>query len=223
MGSVKRILRFFPIFALFASLVTPLSVANPVAAQESTGSIEISLVDESGTPIGGGCFSVVDSAGSAFPVCDDDGDGIANVVGLNVGEATVEQTSGPDDHEFAAIDTVTIVADEVATLELISTSIPTPTPTEVVSTETATAEPTDEATATEEATETATATEAPTEPSISTPEDTETPDDGGFAIAAEEDEHSLTLDCAHSPGSPTTDFHFAFGHLTADPNGEITV
>jgi uncharacterized repeat protein (TIGR01451 family) len=143
-----------------------LPFAQPVAtAQEDVGSLAISLVDETGAPLGGGCFDVTDAAGTLQTNCDDDGDGTASLDGLAPGTANVAQISGPDGYDLAGAQSAEIAAGAQASVMLSAapSQPPTATPTEEP-TPPVTPEPTEETPA----------------PDVSTPESP----DASFSLAA---------------------------------------
>ena len=76
----------------------PTPTVEPEPTEVPTGDVVVLLQQEDGTPLGGGCFQLVDSNGSNVggEVCDDDGDvpddGRTGFLGVEVGSYAL----GPD-------------------------------------------------------------------------------------------------------------------------------
>lgn len=217
-----RLLRVIGAVVLLLSMFVP-RAAPAAGAQESTGSLSVALLDDSGAPLGGGCFDVSDATDSTQSICDDDGDGTASLSDFPVGDVTVTQTSGPDGYGLAAPGATTISAGTAAAVQLTATALPVETPTSEPGTPAPTEEPTETATA--EPTEIVTpepGTPEPVEPSptvgteivteAATPSSDATPEAASeeISLAAERQRFGVTFSLFTGPG------------LTAPiPNGSV--
>ncbi len=72
----------------------PVTVTLPESGP-TTGTLRVSVVDESDAALGGACVNVTNASGT-FDFCDDDGDGIIDIPDVVFGSQTVSQTSAAD-------------------------------------------------------------------------------------------------------------------------------
>ena len=97
----------------------PTPTVEPEPTEVPTGDVVVLLQQEDGTPLGGGCFQLVDGNGSSVggEVCDDDGDvpddGRTGFLGVEVGSYTLVQTETEDGFEIAADQSVNVVPEGV--------------------------------------------------------------------------------------------------------------
>lgn len=119
-----RFVRAFVVIMLVMIVdVAPAAVAQG-STPEASGSLAIHFVDDFGTPVAGGCFSITDVAGDTHETCDD-GNGIARQGNLPVGNVWINQTVGPNGYSLANPISATVVA-AVETIVSLTTSAEAP-------------------------------------------------------------------------------------------------
>ncbi len=228
-----KLFHFLSLVTIFAALAGPLQAHGFPSVEPATtdGELVITLTDSSANSLGNGCYSVSDSTGAIFAVCDEDGDGSVLVSGLATGIASVTQTSGPADY-LLTTGSATVEAGEIAQVTLVSemmspsvdpTSEPTPVATSTIPVEVAA-----ESTVSE-------STEVPTPSVASSPTSvdplpelvtatataTELGVDRAFGIA--EVDHSIGITCSYLPETNTTDYTIIVSEISTPPVPTLTV
>ncbi|HET9660204.1 MAG TPA: SpaA isopeptide-forming pilin-related protein, partial [Thermomicrobiales bacterium] len=109
-------------------------------AAPSTFTVNITTVDQNGTPLPGACYDM----GDAGQACDDDGDGVTTFANVSAGAYNIFQTQAPQGYEAASPQQVDIQSDQQLTFTSAQTEVapaatdtpegpveqPTETPTE---------------------------------------------------------------------------------------------
>jgi uncharacterized surface anchored protein len=83
-----------------AGAEAPIEIRNAKTVQ-APGSIAARAIDQDGNPISSGCYVAYGPEGATASACDDNGDGVANLGELVVGEWTVIEVESPPGHESA--------------------------------------------------------------------------------------------------------------------------
>ncbi len=187
----------FHVFAAVSILVAifqPIDATPPDIDEPALGNLVINLVGSDGASLGGACFDILHADG-VESTCDDDGDGSVTVSDLPAGDVTVRQSSSVAGYAVAPEAYGTIPDGDTGYVTLTAQVIPP--------------EPTVEPTA------------VPTEVSSEESEDNSQPFARAAAFAL--DPGSISIDCDHTTGSPTTDFVIEVGDYEGDTPFSITV